>query len=224
VFFVATASQQKTHELSKKETLLNPTSTSAGEATREAILAASYQLFSEQGYHGTSMRAIASRAGITAGSIYNHFADKEQIIQAVILRYHPLIRVLPHLSEAQGDSAQALIRAAAQRLAQEIEADPGMLRLVFVELIDLGGKHVRELAGGLLPVVQEFLEKVYASGEIARPRDPLIFFSAFVGMLAGYAFTAAFLPRMPSQAQSRPSLDEAIETFLWGVLSSGEKQ
>jgi AcrR family transcriptional regulator len=197
---------------------MKPIQTPGGEATRAAILEASYQLFTENGYHGTSMRAIAARAGITAGSIYNHFSDKEQIIQSVILQYHPVLRVLPHLSEVEGESAQELIRDAAHRLAREVEASPGVVKLVFVELVDLGGKHVPELTQAMLPVLRKFLEKVYATGEIARPQDPLVFFSAFVGMLVGYAFTHSFMDKLPYQPQSNLSLDEYIVTFLEGVL------
>jgi AcrR family transcriptional regulator len=200
-----------------------PGQTSSGESTREAIIEASYQLFTEQGYHGTSMRAIAARAGITAGSIYNHFIDKEQIIQAVILKYHPIMRVLPHLSEVEGASAEELIRDAAYRLTKEVESAPGVLNLVFVELIDLRGKHFPELAQAMYPQVQQFLEKVYASGEVAHPHDPVMFFSSFMGMLLGYAFTHVFLDKIPNQSISDHSLDAYIETFLWGVLCHREE-
>ncbi len=194
------------------------TQTPGGEATREAILEAAYHLFSEQGYHGTSMRDIAARAGITAGSIYNHFTDKEQIIQAVILKYHPIVRLFPRLSEVEGASAEELIADAARRIAKEVEVSPGILRLVFVEFGDLGGKHVQQLVPAMLPHVQQFLQRVYATGEIARPRDPVVFFSAFVGILAGYAFTRAFLGTLPYQPISDHSLDTYIETFLRGAL------
>ncbi len=200
---------------------MQPTQT-GGETTRLAIIAASYQLFSEQGYHGTSMRDIAARAGITAGSIYNHFSDKEQVMQAVILQYHPIMRILPRLSEVEGKSAEALIRDAAQRIVQDVEADPGVLNLVFVELIDLRGAHLPELIRAMYPQVQRFVEKVYASGQIALPRDPLVFFSAFVGMLVGYAFTHVFLDKAPEAPISDRSLERYIETFLWGVVSRQE--
>jgi AcrR family transcriptional regulator len=51
-------------------------SLSRGERTRETILDAARQLFIQQGYHGTSMRQIASQAGIALGSLYNHFPNK----------------------------------------------------------------------------------------------------------------------------------------------------
>jgi len=54
-----------------------------GEATQARILDTAHALFMEQGYHGTSMRQIAERARITLGGIYNHFASKEAIWEAV---------------------------------------------------------------------------------------------------------------------------------------------
>jgi AcrR family transcriptional regulator len=208
--------------VSNQEINMRSSQTSSGETTRQAILEASYRLFTEQGYHGTSMRAIAAQAGITAGSIYNHFADKEQIIQAVILKYHPIVRVLPHLSEVEGASAEELIRDAAHRLAREVESAPGVLNLVFVELIDLRGKHFSDLAQAMYPQVQQFVEKVYEAGGIAHRRDPLTFFSSFISMLLGYAFAHAFLDRLHDQPDSEHPLDAYVDTFLWGVLNQGK--
>lgn len=197
-------------------------SRTAGEITREAIIDASFQLFTEKGYHGTSMRDIATRAGITAGSIYNHFTDKEQIIQKVLLKYHPIMRVLPRLAEAEGASAEVLVRDAACRIAEEVEATPGVLKLVFVELIDLGGKHVPDLALEMWPRITQFVEKVYSSDEIARPGDPVTFFSAFAGMLMGYAFTHGFFEDLPGQPAGNRSLDTYVEIFLRGILNHTE--
>ena len=41
---------------------------SKGEASQQRIVEAAYALFLEQGYHGTSMRQIAERAGLTMGA------------------------------------------------------------------------------------------------------------------------------------------------------------
>jgi AcrR family transcriptional regulator len=53
---------------------------------RRAILDAAIDEFQELGYHGTSVRAIAASAGITAGSIYNHFTSKQEILQEIMVR------------------------------------------------------------------------------------------------------------------------------------------
>ena len=60
-----------------------------GERTRCEILAAAYQLFSQKGYHGTSMREIARQSGLALGGIYNHFSSKEDIFIQVQLEHHP---------------------------------------------------------------------------------------------------------------------------------------
>jgi len=46
-----------------------------GETTRLTIEDAAVELFMEHGYHATSMRQIAERAGLALGGIYNHFAS-----------------------------------------------------------------------------------------------------------------------------------------------------
>lgn len=51
-----------------------------GDSMSNRILAAATALFYEQGYNGTTMREIASAVGIKAGSLYNHFAAKEDIL------------------------------------------------------------------------------------------------------------------------------------------------
>lgn len=51
---------------------------------RRRVLDAAAQLFVAQGYSGTTLRQIASKAGIKAGSIYHHFDSKETLFVAVL--------------------------------------------------------------------------------------------------------------------------------------------
>lgn len=50
---------------------------------RQAVLDAAAARFSNQGYDGASMRDIAKDAGMLAGSMYYHFASKEDLLIAV---------------------------------------------------------------------------------------------------------------------------------------------
>lgn len=56
----------------------------APENSRKQILDAAAKLFAEHGYVATTMRDIAQETGIKAGSIYYHFAAKEQILDEVM--------------------------------------------------------------------------------------------------------------------------------------------
>jgi AcrR family transcriptional regulator len=67
--------------------LANPSSTAEpapaprrGPETREAIHQAAIELFAKLGYHATSMRAIASAAGIRPAAIYHWYESKEAIL------------------------------------------------------------------------------------------------------------------------------------------------
>ena len=51
---------------------------------RNKILDSTIELLLQKGYENVSMRDIAAKTGIKASSIYNHFQNKEQIIDEVI--------------------------------------------------------------------------------------------------------------------------------------------
>lgn len=54
--------------------------------TREALLRAGAEIFSKQGLDAPSLDAICARAGFTRGAFYVHFADREELIAAVMER------------------------------------------------------------------------------------------------------------------------------------------
>jgi AcrR family transcriptional regulator len=49
-------------------------------ATRRKILEAARRMFVQQGYEGTTMRAIAAKIGYTPTAIYHHFKDKDALV------------------------------------------------------------------------------------------------------------------------------------------------
>lgn len=62
--------------------------TKKGERTRAAILEAALGLFLERGYEATTMRDVASVAGVSVGNAYYYFASKEHLIQGFYDRMH----------------------------------------------------------------------------------------------------------------------------------------
>jgi AcrR family transcriptional regulator len=49
------------------------------------ILQVAEEVFAEKGYHETSMEEIATRVGIAKGTLYLHFARKEDLARALLL-------------------------------------------------------------------------------------------------------------------------------------------
>ncbi len=52
----------------------------AARMTRRKLLRAAAECFADQGYHKTTIREIASRAGVTLGALYHHFRDKRALL------------------------------------------------------------------------------------------------------------------------------------------------
>jgi AcrR family transcriptional regulator len=55
--------------------------TAARGRTRDAIVNAALGLFREHGFEGTTMRAVADRAGVSVGNAYYYFSSKDELVQ-----------------------------------------------------------------------------------------------------------------------------------------------
>jgi len=51
---------------------------------RQAILDSAHDLFSEHGYHATTLQEIAERAGVGVSSLYSYFPSKIHLLYAVV--------------------------------------------------------------------------------------------------------------------------------------------
>ena len=52
--------------------------------TKERILYAALEMFSQYGYEGTNIRELTARLGLVKSSLYKHFASKEEIWNALL--------------------------------------------------------------------------------------------------------------------------------------------
>lgn len=59
---------------------------SKSERTRSAIIDAALRLFRERGYDATTMRLIATEAGVSVGNAYYYFSSKEELVQGFYVR------------------------------------------------------------------------------------------------------------------------------------------
>ena len=79
---------------------------------RKVIVETAAGLFAVKGFHQTSIRDIASRAGISLGNLYNHFSGKEQLIAEIAALEAEELPDIVALLERDEDPLQAIERFA----------------------------------------------------------------------------------------------------------------
>jgi AcrR family transcriptional regulator len=79
---------------------------------QRGILAAALEAFCERGFHGATMRQIASLAGVTPANVYNYFAAKDDL----------LLEILRRASADQLAAVEAAVDAAAGDVRSRFEA------------------------------------------------------------------------------------------------------
>src|SRR3954470_5559885 len=107
----------------------------SAEQRREQLLDAAKKVAAEQGFHATSIEAVAREAGISRPIVYGHFHDLGGLLEALIERESAraltqLAKVLPR-DLAEGDPAEGLL-AALRGYLEAVRADPETWRLVLM--------------------------------------------------------------------------------------------
>lgn len=135
--------------------------------TQQQILTATLSLFSNKGYFNTSIRDISRESGVSIGSIYHHFKDKEGVASAV---YNNLLdRMLAELTtiKTNNTTAHDRCRAVIAFLFDITEQEPEVMEFM------LYSKH-REFLPDENPVcssepfemMREMVREGMVSGEI----------------------------------------------------------
>src|SRR3990172_5395521 len=165
--------------------------TASSEHTRTRILDKAHRLFVDHGYDGPSMRRIAREAGVALGNLYNHFQGKETLFTSVLFEFHPYHQILPVLQAAQGETMEAFVRDAARQMIDHLGGHPEFLNLMFIELVELEGRHMPDRIGTILPELLRTIQP-FARGDPAtapegapagsrlRPIPRQLLFRAFI--------------------------------------------
>jgi AcrR family transcriptional regulator len=138
------------------------------EATRTRILDAASVVFAEKGVIGATIEDICEQAGFTRGAVYSNFADKDDILRAVVEREHQAL--LDHLAQsfelvdaevAAAPNVEAAVATLVARILRSIPVDR-QLSLIGTEL-EIHALRRPELAGTFVGVNLAFRERLAAA-------------------------------------------------------------
>jgi len=121
------------------------------DATRERVLDAAREVFADRGVIGATVEEICERAGFTRGAFYSNFADKSDVLEALVEREHARVISLLDANLALSDDPDpdpaadrgAFLSAVVERILASV---PGDRQLVLVQT-ELEIHAIREPAG-----------------------------------------------------------------------------
>ncbi len=169
--------------------------------TRAAILDAARSAFADKGFAGTTIRAVASTAGVDAALVHHYFGTKDDLFLAAMeLPVDPRRILGPALAGGPDGAGERLMRAFLT-LWDDPEIAPSLVGIVRSAL-QPGGE--RLLTQGFVPVV---LMPAGAALGIDRPdlRMPLV-----ISQVAGLILTRYVIGLEP--IASMPA-DEVVATY-----------
>ncbi|MBJ7471664.1 MAG: TetR/AcrR family transcriptional regulator [Solirubrobacteraceae bacterium] len=158
--------------------------------TRQAIISSASELFSRQGVELTTIEEIAAGAGVSAGTVYFHFASKDGVVLALVARVLDTAEEYLAVARASGSPLERLLRSGDVYFAFATEQ-----RVTF--------RYVSER----LPTASD----APTEGADAVPAEIVARVGAFVASIATdlqEAMDAGEIDQVP--------LDEAM-SFLWGA-------
>jgi AcrR family transcriptional regulator len=142
---------------------------------REVIELAASEVFSEHGYHGASIDAIARRAGVSAPVVYDHFTSKRELHRSLLERHFGELRALWRAQLAGDDPTDVRIARSIDAWFGYIEAHPYAWRMLFRDTTgDPATEAIhREVAAASRAAVLPLLARERAARTIAGADDPV---------------------------------------------------
>ncbi|GAA2519050.1 TetR/AcrR family transcriptional regulator [Streptomyces gobitricini] len=146
-----------------------------GEVTPDAarrLLVAAVEAFAERGYHATTTRDIAGRAGMSPAALYIHYKTKEELLHRISRIGHvKALEILRAAADGPGTAAERLADAV-RSFVRWHAGRRTTARVVQYELDSLGDDHreeIFELRRESDAAVRRIINEGVAAGEFDVP-------------------------------------------------------
>lgn len=138
---------------------------------RDSILAAARHAFAKGGFEGTSIADIARAAGVSDGLVYRYFANKRDLLNAVLTAFYERTMVDLEAIAARDAPFEVRLHDIIHRHIEAFVVDADACRLFISEVrtaADYQGSAVQQLNRRYTSILVRIIESGIASGEV-RP-------------------------------------------------------
>ncbi|XSG76381.1 TetR/AcrR family transcriptional regulator [Herpetosiphon llansteffanensis] len=193
---------------------------------REAmILAAAHAVFLAKGYHEASIDEIAGQVGISKGAIYQHFASKEDLVEALIAQQiSDFLAMLDRVLQAPSSVCARLEQILAHAYAGLNSQHSGVL-LELHHRIGLPNAVIEKRPQLQAQVAQathrlsSLFDQGKASGELNAQMPTPIMVATFIGLLSLRGYEQLIASNQFSPADLIPHISQI---FFRGIVATSE--
>ncbi len=195
------------------------------DARPQELLAAALDLFVERGYASTRLEDVARRAGVSKGTLYLYFTNKEELFKAVVRE-----NIVPALGEAEdiistfdGHSADLMRRVILgwwERLGATKAS--GIIKLVMAEagnFPDLALFYQEEVINRSTTMIASMFERALARGEFRPIAVPVMTQVLVAPMLMLITWKHSIGPCSQGDLDPLVFLDAFLDMALNGLLA-----
>jgi AcrR family transcriptional regulator len=194
------------------------------EARPQQILDAARRTFASKGYFGATLDDVAREAGITKGTIYLYYPNKQAVFSEMVRAYADEIvgELRADLAAGRPLPARELIRRLSTQLLRVFRRAEyqAMVRLILGEagrFPDEMETLYREVIVKRIEEVGRFFETAMDRGEIRR-MDPILLARTLQGMALGFAIVQESLRGGVVHPWPESAIADAFATVLWEGL------
>jgi AcrR family transcriptional regulator len=189
------------------------------------ICAAALEVFAERGFAAARLEEIARRAGVSKGTLYLYFKDKEDLFRAVVRdTVAPNIAMMRQAVEAADLPFEAVVRLLLPRFAELAGTVPigAVAKIVIGEsrnFPELAKTYYDLVVSQAVALMTGLIEKAQTNGEV-RPGDPRLHAMSLVGpMIMGLLWRETLEPAGGAPVDLHQLARQHAETVLKGLLA-----
>ncbi|MFS1512956.1 TetR/AcrR family transcriptional regulator [Chengkuizengella sp. SCS-71B] len=180
-------------------------------STKEKIINASLELFSENGYKATTIKEIAEKAGTKELTVYRHFGKKENILERInTMITTPLPLITHYLENEAVYQLEQDLRKVLTIVDRELNKNQQIIKFIYREKIDLPNQYMNG------EILVEYFDTMKQKGKIKSSFESdslsLLFFS---NMLTSFFLKERFNDeRISSLLESNQYKETIIRLFI----------
>ena len=145
-------------------------------ARREQIVEAATRVFAEKGFRRATTREVAREAGISEGTIYNYFEDKDALLMAILHKLNETERRAEDFEEGMASDFQGFLKEYLRQRMSLIWENREAFRVVLSEMLvnaELRELYLRQVLAPTMAIAEENFRSRIEQGEVRQTDAPL---------------------------------------------------